>query len=57
MAVKSKKLAALTVRVDADIQKQFHKICVQSDLSQSQVIRRLMRRWIEEHKQMDIFKG
>lgn len=53
--MKNKK-TALTVRIDADLLEAFKRICEQKDYSQSFVIRELIKRYLNENKQTDLFK-
>lgn len=41
---------------DAELWEQFVARCQEEDLSASQVMRRLMREWLEEQRQPELFR-
>lgn len=52
----SDKKTALTVRIDDDLLQAFKKACDDLDYSQSLVIRELIKKWLSDKKQHDLFK-
>ena len=52
----SDKKTALTVRIDDDLLQAFKKACDDMDYSQSLVIRELIKKWLADRKQQDLFK-
>lgn len=50
------KKTALTVRIDEDLSQAFKKACDEQDYSQSLVIRELIKKWLADKKQQDLFK-
>lgn len=52
----SDKKTALTVRIDDDLLQAFKKACDEQDYSQSLVIRELIKKWLADKKQQDLFK-
>ena len=52
----SEKKTALTVRIDDDLLQAFKKACGDLDYSQSLVIRELIKKWLADKKQQDLFK-
>ncbi len=52
----SEKKTALTVRIDDDLLQAFKKACDDLDYSQSLVIRELIKKWLADRKQQDLFK-
>ena len=51
----SDKKTALTVRIDDDLLQAFKKACDDMDYSQSLVIRELIKKWLSNKKQQDLF--
>lgn len=51
----SDKKTALTVRIDFDLLQAFKKACDDQDYSQSLVIRELIKKWLVDKKQQDLF--
>ena len=51
-----KKKTALTVRIDDDLSQAFKKACDDKGYSQSLVIRELMKKWLADQKQGDLFR-
>ena len=51
-----KKKSALTVRLDDDLLQTFKKACDDLDFSQSLVIRELIKKWLADKKQGDLFR-
>ena len=51
----SEKKTALTVRIDDDLLQAFKKSCDDLDYSQSLVIRELIKKWLSNKKQQDLF--
>jgi predicted transcriptional regulator len=51
----SDKKTALTVRIDDDLLQAFKKACDNLDYSQSLVIRELIKKWLSNKKQQDLF--
>lgn len=51
----SDKKTALTVRIDFDLLQAFKKACDDQDYSQSLVIRELIKKWLVDNKQQDLF--
>ncbi len=51
----SDKKTALTVRIDDDLLQAFKKACDDLDYSQSLVIRELIKKWLSNKKQQDLF--
>lgn len=51
----SEKKTALTVRIDDDLLQAFKKACDDMDYSQSLVIRELIKKWLSNKKQQDLF--
>lgn len=51
----SDKKIALTVRIDDDLLQAFKKACDDMDYSQSLVIRELIKKWLSNKKQQDLF--
>ena len=49
------KKTALTVRIDEDLSQAFKKACDDSGYSQSLVIRELIKKWLVDKKQQDLF--
>ena len=47
---------ALTIRIDKDLADEFKRVCDEKDYSQSFVIRELMKKWLSDNKQRDLFK-
>lgn len=54
MPNKSKNVA-LTIRLDKDLLKSFQAVCQHKDYSQSFVVRELIKRYIKDNKQVDLF--
>ena len=52
----SEKKTALTVRIDDDLLQDFKKACDDLDYSQSLVIRELIKKWLSDKKQQDLFR-
>ena len=52
----SEKKTALTVRIDDNLLQAFKKVCDDLDYSQSLVIRELIKKWLSDKKQQDLFK-
>lgn len=52
----SDKKTALTVRIDDNLLQAFKKACDDLDYSQSLVIRELIKKWLSDKKQQDLFK-
>lgn len=52
----SDKKIALTVRLDNELLQAFKKACDDLDYSQSLVIRELIKKWLADKKQQDLFK-
>ncbi len=52
----SDKKTALTVRIDDNLLQAFKKACDDMDYSQSLVIRELIKKWLSDKKQQDLFK-
>lgn len=52
----SEKKTALTVRIDDDLLQVFKKACDDLDYSQSLVIRELIKKWLSDKKQQDLFR-
>ena len=52
----SDKKTALTVRIDDDLLQAFKKACDDLDYSQSLVIRELIKKWLSNKKQQDLFR-
>lgn len=50
------KKTALTIRIDKDLADEFKRVCDEKDYSQSFVIRELMKKWLSDNKQRDLFK-
>ena len=50
------KKTALTVRIDEDLSQVFKKACDDLDYSQSLVIRELIKKWLSDKKQQDLFR-
>ena len=53
--IMSDKKTALTVRIDDDLLQAFKKACDDLDYSQSLVIRELIKKWLADKKQQDLF--
>lgn len=51
-----KKKTAMTVRLDDDLLQAFKKACDDLDYSQSLVIRELIKKWLADKKQGDLFR-
>ena len=51
----SEKKTALTVRIDDNLLQAFKKACDDLDYSQSLVIRELIKKWLSDKKQQDLF--
>ena len=51
----SDKKIALTVRLDNELLQAFKKACDDLDYSQSLVIRELIKKWLADKKQQDLF--
>ena len=51
----SEKKTALTVRIDDNLLQAFKKACDDLDYSQSLVIRELIKKWLSNKKQQDLF--
>ena len=51
----SDKKIALTVRLDNELLQAFKKACDDQDYSQSLVIRELIKKWLADKKQQDLF--
>ena len=51
----SEKKTALTVRIDDDLLQACKKACDDMDYSQSLVIRELIKKWLSNKKQQDLF--
>lgn len=47
---------ALTIRIDKNLADEFKMLCDEKDYSQSFVIRELMKKWLSDKKQRDLFK-
>lgn len=54
--IMSDKKTALTVRIDDDLLQVFKKACDDLDYSQSLVIRELIKKWLSDKKQQDLFR-
>ena len=54
--IMSDKKTALTVRIDDDLLQAFKKACDDLDYSQSLVIRELIKKWLADKKQQDLFR-
>lgn len=52
----SDKKIALTVRLDNELLQAFKKACDDLDYSQSLVIRELIKKWLSDKKQQDLFR-
>lgn len=52
----SEKKTALTVRIDDDLLQAFKEACDDLDYSQSLVIRELIKKWLSDKKQQDLFR-
>ena len=52
----SEKKTALTVRIDDNLLQAFRKACDDLDYSQSLVIRELIKKWLADKKQQDLFR-
>lgn len=52
----SEKKTALTVRIDDDLLQAFKKACDDMDYSQSLVIRELIKKWLADKQQQDLFR-
>lgn len=52
----SEKKTALTVRIDDDLLQAFKKACDDLDYSQSLVIRELIKKWLSDKQQQDLFR-
>ena len=52
----SDKKIALTVRLDNELLQAFKKACDGFDYSQSLVIRELIKKWLADKQQQDLFK-
>lgn len=50
------KKTALTVRIDDDLLQSFKKACDDKGYSQSLVIRELIKKWLSDKKQGDLFR-
>ena len=50
------KKTALTVRIDDDLSQAFKKACDDKGYSQSLVIRELIKKWLSDQKQGDLFR-
>lgn len=53
--IMSDKKIALTVRLDNELLQAFKKACDDLDYSQSLVIRELIKKWLSDKKQQDLF--
>nr|WP_312116760.1 ribbon-helix-helix domain-containing protein [Moraxella sp. CTOTU47915] len=51
-----KKSVALTVRLDENLVNEFKRACAEKDYSQSFVIRELIKRYLADNKQRDLFR-
>ena len=51
----SEKKTALTVRIDDNLLQAFKRACDDLDYSQSLVIRELIKKWLSDKKQQDLF--
>lgn len=51
-----KEKTALTVRLDKDLVTEFKRVCDEKEYSQSFVIRELIKKYISDNKQRDLFK-
>ncbi len=56
MSDKTNKQTALTIRLDTDLLDTFKKTCDDLDYSQSFVIRELIKKWLVDKKQQDLFR-
>ena len=52
----SDKKTALTVRIDDDLLQAFKKACDDKGYSQSLIVRELIKNWLADKKQQDLFK-
>lgn len=52
----SDKKIALTVRLDNELLQAFKKACDDLDYSQSLVIRELIKKWLADKQQQDLFR-
>lgn len=52
----SDKKIALTVRLDNELLQAFKKACDGQDYSQSLVIRELIKKWLADKKQQELFR-
>lgn len=51
-----KKSVALTVRLDENLVNEFKRVCHEKDYSQSFVIRELIKKYLADNKQRDLFR-
>ena len=51
-----KKSVALTVRLDENLVNEFKRVCSEKDYSQSFVIRELIKKYLADNKQRDLFR-
>ena len=51
-----KKSVALTVRLVENLVNEFKRVCAEKDYSQSFVIRELIKRYLADNKQRDLFR-
>jgi antitoxin component of RelBE/YafQ-DinJ toxin-antitoxin module len=52
--------ARLTLLIDPDKKRRFEQICASQDMTSSQVVRRLIREYIEQHASLleqEVFAG
>lgn len=51
-----KKSVALTIRLDEQLLAEFKQVCAEREYSQTFVIRELIKKYLADHKQRDLFK-
>lgn len=50
------KSVALTVHLDENLVNEFKRVCAEKDYSQSFVIRELIKKYLADNKQRDLFR-
>lgn len=53
---KKAKNVSIHIRAPEDLANEFKRVCEQQGYSQSLVVRKLIEKYLEQNKQMDIFK-
>lgn len=50
------KKTAITIRIDETLANEFKRVCEEQEYSQSFVMRELIKKWLSDKKQRDLFK-